>query len=797
MQEHKAFIIKCQYGLCLSLVVVAGLQQSLFANPHFKETQEKIKGQKIYRELCLECHGDQGQGVKDLCDDPLHGNRSLESLVKRIERTMPEDDEDACVGPDAQAVATYIYDAFYSPQARSKLLSSIKPKLQRLTVPQYKSSVTDLITYFRKSQTRQYSQDRHLNMRISGKHPYKKKNDKKVWQSHKQKATEIEFSFSDQLSIENLDRKENIEINYEGSVLAESTGIHEFSIQTENGFSLWLNERDWKAKAQIDGSVVSGKEVREMSCKVYLMKGWAYPMRLKWNVTKKEEKASMKMFWKTPGGIKEPIPDRVLVPSLEPEVALITTAFPADDASQGYEMGISVSKAWQSAIVKGAIEAANHVSQNLFELARTKSSDTEQNKKIRSFCEKFVERALRRPLTPADQKRFVEEIFKKAENVEVAAKRVVLMTLCSAEFLYPEAGVTQPDDYDVASRLSMMLWDSLPDDQLLNAAAKKQLQTEKQVRQHARRMINDRRTRIKLSGFFDHWLELDRALQATKDEKVFPEFNSQLLSDLKVSLEMFLDHVVWSENSDYRELLTADYLYLNERLKKLYFGKGGDKNNKNTFEVVKVNGNRRSGVITHPYLLTSFAYHNSTSPIHRGVFLTRNIVGRQLKPPPKAISFSNVKFEPNLTMREKVTSFTKDNACMSCHALINPLGFSLENFDGIGRWRDKEKNKPIDVVSDFIDDDGEKMKLKGARDVAQFAIKSEAAQRGFIRQLFHHIVKQEPSAYGLNTLGELEKSFKKNNYNIKALMVEIVTLVAINRVDDKSMSIAPNPIQKG
>src|SRR5215475_5509513 len=118
-------------------------------------------------------------------------------------------------------------------------------------------------------------------------------------------------------------------------------------------------------------------------------------------------------------------------------------------------------------------------------------------------------------------------------------------------------------------------------------------------------------------------------------------------------------------------------------------------------------------------------------PIHRRVFLTRNIVGRSLKPPAMANVFKEAEFSPNLTMREKVSQLTQPQACQSCHSVINPLGFSLEQFDAVGRFRTSEHDQPIDPVSDYLTDDGEKIRLTGAHDVAEFAIHSEQAQNAF------------------------------------------------------------------
>ena len=124
-------------------------------------------------------------------------------------------------------------------------------------------------------------------------------------------------------------------------------------------------------------------------------------------------------------------------------------------------------------------------------------------------------------------------------------------------------------------------------------------------------------------------------------------------------------------------------------------------------------------------------------------------------------------------MREKVTEMTKAKACMSCHSMINPLGFSLEHYDAIGRWRAKERNKPINDNSILKTDAGDRIELKGPRDVAEYAAHSKTAHEAFVRQLFHHMVKQPLRAYGPNRAELLEDSFRNHGHSIRHLMIQI------------------------
>ncbi len=187
----------------------------------------------------------------------------------------------------------------------------------------------------------------------------------------------------------------------------------------------------------------------------------------------------------------------------------------------------------------------------------------------------------------------------------------------------------------------------------------------------------------------------------------------------------------------------------------------------------------RAGVLTHPYLLAAHSYKAASSPIHRGVFLTRSVVGRALKSPPVAVAFDDAEFAPGLTMREKVTRLTRGETCQGCHAVINPLGFSLEWYDAAGRFRREDNGRPIDAASDYLVDDRQTARFAGARDVADFAVGNARAQQAFIEQLFHHVVKQPIRAYGPDTLPRLRDSFVASGFNLPKLLAEIATTGAL------------------
>jgi hypothetical protein len=284
---------------------------------------------------------------------------------------------------------------------------------------------------------------------------------------------------------------------------------------------------------------------------------------------------------------------------------------------------------------------------------------------------------------------------------------------------------------------------------------------------------------------------MDRTEPVPKDAALFPGFKPEIIADLRTSLNVFLEDTVWSGTADYRNLLLADYLSLNARLAEFYGatsnrvgelarlneGTQGEFDN-DDFVRVRLEGEQRSGVLTHPYLLSAFSYQKLTSPIHRGVFLTRNIVGRSLKPPLMAMNFNDGEFAPSLTMREKVTQLTKPQACQSCHSVINPLGFSLESFDAVGRFRNLENDQPVNASSEYVSDDGETVRLSSARDIAEFAVRSDQAQNAFIEQMFHFMVKQPIGAFGPDVTDKLRTGFVASEFNVQRLLSEIATIAA-------------------
>jgi len=763
-----ARVLKIVGALCAVGLIAVGVRQG--QRYYKKNVAAPRSGEVVYREECLRCHGPMGQGVAGKSDEPLVGEKSVAYLAKYVAKEMPEDDPGSLSTAEALASAQYIHQAFYSAEARAR---NNPPRLElaHLTDRQYRESITDLLGSFRRGNTTNEAGGLAAVYRglKDGDSTNTDKNEAKFLE--RVDAT-VDFDFGNKAPAAGA-RAEQFKINWTGSLLVPDTGEYDFRVTTPNGVRVYVNApANGSEKNALIDLWVSSAMLRSGQGQAFLLGGRSYPLKVEF-FKYKDKTASIKLEWRPPGGAWTVIPAENLSPKGSSSVDVVTVPLPPDDASMGYERGVSVSREWTEAVAKGGLQAAALLAPRMHEYAGTTVTAPDRAEKLKAFAQRFAQLAYRRPLT-AEQRGELTKLFTAEVTPEVATKRAILHVLSSPYFLYPAAG--PQDDYAVAARLALAMWDSLPDEPLLQAAAKGALKTPEQVRAHAQRMQKDPRAKAKMRDFLHHWLHVEEGAEIAKDQTAYPGFDPGVVMDLRTSLDLFSESVVWSEASDYRQLLLSDTILMNERLAKFYGQKLPEGHG---FRPVKMDADQRAGVLTHPYVLATFSYTKSTSPIHRGVFLTRNILGRMLKPPPMAIAFMDDKFDPSFTMREKVTELTAKPACQSCHVTINPLGFSFERFDAVGRVRETDNAKPVNTVSEYTAADGTVLTLKGARDVAVHAAESQAGQAGFVRNLFQAMVKQPTTAYSPELLGQLTERFRRDHYHVRNLAVEVAVVAAL------------------
>ncbi len=725
------------------------------------------RGAAVFKMQCARCHGADGAGIPGKADRPLGGDQSIPQLAKLIAETMPEDKPGTCTGADADAVAAYLHAEFYAPLARARRAPA-RAELQRLTAVQHRHALADLLGGFRAAP--------EIDTGVAGLHGSYYQADRANPKERKirRRDARIKFDFGDQ----NPDPKivgKAFAARWEGVLLPPETGEYELIVRSPNAYRLWLNEADYEHPL-IDGAVRSNG-IPERRASARLLGGRAYSFNVEWMKSGRggEKLAALDVRWKPPRGVEETIPARCLAAGNAPQQFVPETPFPPDDRSLGWVRGTAISPEWRQAVTAAALEAADWVAARADQLAGANPKDSARSAKLQAFAKTFVGRAFRRPLAPPELELYVERPFRGAKDLDFALRKTVALALSSPRFLYRDA-LGAHDDFEVAARLAFMLWDALPDEPLRQAAERGQLKTPAQVAAQADRMLRDRRAKHKLLGFAHHWLGVEEGRDLAKDPKAFPDFDAAAIADLRASLDLFVVGVLEHEAADYRQLLLADTTPVTARLAKLY---GVAPPPAEAEFIARALPGPRAGAITHPYLLAAFAYAQESSPIHRGVFLARGLLGVSLRPPPEAIAPLPAEQHPGLTTRQRVELQTKGASCQTCHAVINPLGFTLEQFDALGRHRTEQFGKPIPPGGQYLTKAGAKETFGDAKVLGRFLAGSPEAQESFVQQLFHHLVQQPVRAYGPNRLAELRQRFAANRYNIRKLAAEIAVAAAL------------------
>jgi hypothetical protein len=325
----------------------------------------------------------------------------------------------------------------------------------------------------------------------------------------------------------------------------------------------------------------------------------------------------------------------------------------------------------------------------------------------------LMRRAYRRPVADADLQtplRFYKE-GRGDGGFESGIEMALRSVLVSPEFLFrveqDPTGIAAGTAYrvnnlELASRLSFFLWSSLPDDELLDAAIQGKLKSPAVLEQQVRRMLADSRSRALVDNFAEQWLYLRNLASSNPDMRTFPDFDDNLRQAFRQETEMFFESIM-REDRSILDLLKANYTFVNERLAKHYGIPNvyGSRFRRVTFP----EGSERGGLLRQGSILTVTSYPTRTSPVIRGKWILSNILG--VPPPPPPVVPPPLKevagVERAVSMRERMAEHRSNPACSGCHQLMDPVGFSLENYDAVGRWRTVEDGKPIDASGGLPD----------------------------------------------------------------------------------------------
>lgn len=329
----------------------------------------------------------------------------------------------------------------------------------------------------------------------------------------------------------------------------------------------------------------------------------------------------------------------------------------------------------------------------------------------RKILDALATRAFRRPLQTSDTELLLS-FYQQGRNTggfESGIENALRFILASPEFLLrtesadaAPGSVIRVSDTELASRLSFFLWSSIPDAELLDLAIAGKLHEPATLEAQVHRMLIDPRSRALVTNFAAQWLYLRNLAAVSRDLETFPDFDDNLRQGFRRETELFVESIIREDHSIF-DFFRADYTYVNERLAKHY---GIDGVFGSEFRRVTLPDPNRRGLLGQGSVLTVTSYATRTSPVLRGKWLLENVLGTPVPPPPPDIPAleENHAGAKQRSVRDRLLEHRRNPACAFCHNMMDPLGFSLENFDGIGAWRDRtESREPVDASGTLVD----------------------------------------------------------------------------------------------
>lgn len=390
----------------------------------------------------------------------------------------------------------------------------------------------------------------------------------------------------------------------------------------------------------------------------------------------------------------------------------------------------------------------------------------------------FARRAWRRPVTPDEVDRLMRlahSALDRSASPRVATAKAFQGVLVSPNFLFVVeteseiGGVQVLTPHQLATRLALFVWSSIPDEELLQAADSNELQADDQIIAQVRRMIADGRSRALGENFGLQWLGLSQFTESVQpDAERFPDFDDALASDMREEAVQ----VVWNvfrNNASLLELIDAQSVPINQRLAKHY----GLPKPAEDWEPVPLPDRRRGGVLTLGAVLTSTSHARRTSPVLRGRWVLEEVLGSPVPPPPPGVPpLSDGEAEQAATLREQLELHRKDPKCAACHNRMDPIGFGLENFDAIGRWRDQDASQPIDSNGKLPS--GET--FSGPAELKQVVLKQQwEFKKHFVRKVVGFAFGRELNSFDDCVIEDSLKNLGEHENRSLALIETIVT----------------------
>jgi hypothetical protein len=466
--------------------------------------------------------------------------------------------------------------------------------------------------------------------------------------------------------------------------------------------------------------------------------------------------------------------------------------FPPDEVSGGFGnnaavLGVSALLAEKYQEAAEALAAA--AVRNLPALTGCDPARTGEEPCARQFVERFGARAYRRPLQAAERDRLLALYSagrmggSHAEGIEVVLRAM----LQSPSFLYrPEYGrpgrpgqkLVGLTGHEVATRLSYLLWGTTPDARLLEAAARDALATPAQVSAMARQMLADPRARAGVAEFHRQWLGLGALDQLTKDARVYPEFTPALAQAMRAETAAFVENIVFSGEGSLPALLTSARGFVTPALAQLYgvpAGGGGTRE-------VALPAAERAGLLTQAGLLSVHALPDQSSPVHRGKMVREQILCQPMPPQPAGLVVVAPEVDPRRPTRERFGQHAADPACSVCHRLMDPIGFGLEGYDGIGRFRSSDGGRPVDAAGEITGTSDADGPFQGGRELAQRLAGSRDVRDCAATQWYRFAFGRLEGPGDTCSLKALQAAFAATGGDVRELLSALTTTEAfLNR----------------
>lgn len=403
------------------------------------------------------------------------------------------------------------------------------------------------------------------------------------------------------------------------------------------------------------------------------------------------------------------------------------------------------------------------------------------------FVRSFGRKAFRRPLDAGELKRY-QALFASQGEFLKGAQAVVEAMLQSPNFLFRLDETSDPalKPYAAASRLAFALWDTMPDEALLNGAEKGQLSTREGIRLAARRLLADAKAKQALDEFVSQWMQFDRVITASRDRRTYPKFSRETAAAMTEETRRFVADLVWNRRN-FMELFTAEYGYVNAELANVY----GVAAPATEFDKVAFPaGSERAGLLGQALFLTLTSKPNDTSPTARGLFVREQFLCQHVADPPPGVStdLPPLTEDKPQTNRQRLAMHASNESCAGCHNLIDPIGHGLEKFDGIGERRenlklsfypDRQRRQPPKVVELDLDTSGwvagiANSRFQSPKELGAVLAQTPQCQECVVKQYFRYVAGRSENTVDRPLIRKVTGEFRGSGFQFQEMVLSLM-----------------------